>query len=198
MRFLPFGVSILLLLCICGCARIPQREIDLAKTAIEAARVAQADLFSPELFRSACRGFDSAAAVIHAEQVKLPFAASYASAKAGLVAAAAAADESRLSADAGRARQKICADSLVDCAHDMVSVTARALSGTRKVGPAVRDSLRGIADSAATMAAAAQASLREEDFGSASAHAHASIVLIGPAWRLLAPKKDRDSTAVKN
>ncbi len=196
MRYLTSGLCIFLLFAVPGCARIPQKEINSAKVAIEAAKVAGADRFCPELYRSACLSFDSAAARISIEQVKLPFAASYDVVAEQLRRSALAANASRSGAEAGRRRQAALADSLVDCAHTMLAVTARALVITRKVGPAVRDSLRNTADSAAGIAGIAEVSLKEEDYAGAAEAARSSIALIGPAWHLLAPRKNPDSTGL--
>ena len=175
---------------ISGCSRIPQNEIETTRRALEAAKAADADLFARESFAAAHRLFDSAAVMINSEQRKLPFASDYAPATEILNTAAATAKSAIRESRESRTLQHIITDSLITRAKTMVHDTKIGLSTTRRVGPAVRDSLRHVADSALSLSQHAAAAFAKDRIGAAAEEATAAITLMQPAWKLVAPKRD--------
>jgi hypothetical protein len=59
-----------ILFLIIGCAKVPQREINAAKAAIEEARVEKADLYAKDGFKDAQDAFDKAMAEIEEQKSK--------------------------------------------------------------------------------------------------------------------------------
>jgi hypothetical protein len=83
------GISLMLI----GCAKEPSQEIGAAKTAVDAAKTAQADKYLASDFASVQESLNSALADVQKQKSKSPLSRNYDKAKASLVSVAAKATE---------------------------------------------------------------------------------------------------------
>jgi hypothetical protein len=87
-----------------GCAKAPQQEIAAAKTSVEAAQAAKADVFAPEQYSAAKGYLDAAMAEINTQNAKSPLSRNYENSLKLLKETLAAADAAKNAVTANKAK----------------------------------------------------------------------------------------------
>ncbi len=142
------AVAICTLLVLTGCSEAPQKEIDRAQGAIDAARAAGAELYAPEPFTAATTAMQQTHEAVEQRDYRLALSRAIDANERALEAARQAAD--------GKAR----AQSDADAAITRAAIAARQLDERLKVAESVRIPARDL-DTARTFRADAERALQE-------------------------------------
>ncbi|HAJ79650.1 MAG TPA: hypothetical protein DCO75_07750 [Fibrobacteres bacterium] len=104
-----------------GCAQVPQTELANAKSAIAAAKNAEADKYAVTEFSAAMDSLNAGITEINQQKAKSALGRSYDKAKSSLTAAVSIADKAKVDAAAGKENVKAEAQSLVEKATTSVA-----------------------------------------------------------------------------
>lgn len=121
-KTISFGLAMLLLVALVGCAKAPQEAIDAAKAALEAAKSMEADRYAAEQFTAAQDTLDAALAEIDKQNGKFALTRSYGSAAKLLASATTTANAAKDAAVANKAKMQAEAQQLL--ADAQAAITA--------------------------------------------------------------------------
>ncbi|RPI23181.1 MAG: DUF4398 domain-containing protein [Acidobacteria bacterium] len=161
MRTKSVLVLIVGVLLLAGCASKPDQEITASQTALEAARTAEADIYSAETYQAAADAMKSAEAEIAAQDQKSSFSRNYDKAKELLGQAKTQADSAAASAVTNKEKAKTDAETAQQDAQTALDAAKAALASAPK-GKGTKadlDALQGDLTAAETSFGEAKSSL---------------------------------------
>lgn len=128
-----------------GCAKVPDQELNAAKSMLDSARLAEADKYMAPEFSAAQDSLTAAMAEIEKQKSANPLSRNYDKAKALLTSASAAAQDSRIKAQEAKQKLRGEVDTMLTKAASMVAETkdllAKAPKG--KEGKAALEAIKG-------------------------------------------------------
>ena len=128
-----------------GCAKAPEQEVAAAKSAIEAAKSAEADRYAAPEFTAAQDSLNAAMAEIEKQNSAFPLSRNYDHARKALTAVATAASAAQTNAVAAKEKVKIEADSAI--AQTKVAIEdARGLLKKAPKGKEGKEALEAISN----------------------------------------------------
>lgn len=115
-----------------GCAKAPQQEIIAAKTSVEAAKTAKADVFAAEQFATATGYLDAAMAEVNTQNAKSPMSRKYDKAKKMLLETVAAADAAKNAVAVNKAKMLADAKAQLTAAQGAAAETKKMIDDASK------------------------------------------------------------------
>jgi len=112
-KTMTFGLVLLFLVALMGCAKVPQQAVDAAKAALDAAKSAEADRYATDMFNAAKDTLDAAMAEIETQNGKFALTRSYGTAEKLLAGATAAANSAVEAAAANKTKVQAEAQQLL-------------------------------------------------------------------------------------
>jgi membrane-associated HD superfamily phosphohydrolase len=164
MRKLYASLLVLALIALVACAKPPQQQIDAAKTALAAAKTAQADIYAPDSLKAAVDKEAALDAELATQQSK--FFKSYKVATQLTTELQQLADKAKADAVAGKEKAKADAEAAIAAADAAVVAAREALTKAPKGKGSTADvaAMTGDVDAAAASIEAAKADMTAEKY----------------------------------
>jgi len=172
-----FGLMMVALIAMWGCAKAPQEAIDAARAAVDAARAAEADRYAPDLFKAAEDTLAAAMAEVEVQNGKFALTRSYGAAQKLLAAALAAANNAKEAAAANKVKMQGEAQQLLLDAQAALTASKDLLKRAPrgKETRAALEAMQGDLTSIETMLAEANTAMTNGDFKTAYDKAKACV-----------------------